>query len=95
MDTPKDWLGTLPEYLVYLAIKKLGFKEGQDFTYQDIPDFLFPLLNLGINVIGVWETINKLQETQLRSMGIKVAYISEENALSNATYYVKRALRGV
>ena len=66
MKAPADWMGSLPEYLVYEAIKKLGYTDGVDFTYQSpqmggrqekggaVLDFYFPLLNLAINVQSIY-----------------------------------------
>lgn len=95
MDAPKEWLGSLPEYLVYLAIGKLGFKEHEDFIYYPNGmgiDFYFPLLVLAINIES--GTMDVIRRAQLQSTGIRMAYIQEAEALQNATYYVKRALKG-
>lgn len=62
---PVDFLGSLPEYLVFQALRKLGKREGVDFTFQSafmggrldkggvIIDFLFSdPPDLAINVQG-------------------------------------------
>ena len=115
MKVPSDWLGSLPEYLVYKALQKLGLREGDDFTYQSaqmggrlerggaVLDFYFPQLNLAINVQSVWyhyrtsEQVmaDAMRRAQLEGMGIRVIYIMEADALRNATYYCKEALRGI
>ena len=63
---PTDWPGSKPEFYVYQALIKLGYKEGLDFTYQSalaggrleyggaILDFVVPSLRLGINVQSVY-----------------------------------------
>lgn len=57
---PTWWVGSIPEWQVYSALLKLGYKDR--FTYQSsqlggrqsrggaVIDFLIPELNLGINV---------------------------------------------
>ncbi len=106
-------MGSLPEYLVYEALLKLGMK-GQ-FTYQSsmlggrttkggaVMDFYFPELRLAINVQSTYfhyrttgqRTNDKLLRAQLEGQGIKVIYIQEADALANASFYVRDALRGI
>ena len=63
---PDTWVGSIPEYLVYKALLKLGMRDGEDFIYQApqmggrlerggaVLDFYFPALHLAINVQSVW-----------------------------------------
>lgn len=66
-------------------------------------DFYVPELRLGINVQSVYWHYGKpanlrydrLQRTALEGSGIKVVYIDEADAMSDALYYVREALRGI
>jgi hypothetical protein len=64
---PADWPGSLPEYLCYQALIRLGKRDGLDFTFQSplmggrlqkggvVIDFLFSdPPDLAINVQGVY-----------------------------------------
>jgi len=63
---PAGWLGSTPEWAVYWALTKLGYKPDQDFTYQSaemggrlalggvVLDFLIHSLNLAINVHSIY-----------------------------------------
>ncbi len=94
------WLGTPAEWNVYKSLLKLGKKQGIDFSYQSslmggrpdmggsVLDFYLPTLNLAINV----QEDDELQRTQLRSMGIRLEFISEEEAIGNPDYYVSEAI---
>lgn len=62
---PSNWTGSKPEFVVYVALIRLGYKEGRDFTYQSaiaggrmdyggaILDFVIPGLAVAINVQSV------------------------------------------
>ena len=108
--TPTGWIGTLPEYLIYLELVKLKV----EFTYQSskmggrqerggaVLDFWMPDYNLAINVASLYwhygrqdQLLNdKLQREQLEAQGILVIYIDESDALENARYYTEQALEG-
>jgi len=110
---PPWFMGSLPEWLVYDALLKMGMKD--QFTFQSsrmggrqskggvVLDFFFPDLRLAINVQSTYfhyrtaqQRMNdSLQRAQLEGMGIRVIYIQEEQALANASYYVKDALMGI
>lgn len=107
---PANWIGTKPEYAVYLALIKIGVA----FDYQSskmggrlarggsVIDFWIPSLNLAINVMGeYWHyergTLghDQLQRAALESQGIRVIYIDEKDALTNALYFVQEAIKGI
>jgi very-short-patch-repair endonuclease len=111
-EPPVEWVGSLPEWNVYWALLRLGYKDR--FTYQSpmmggriqkggaVIDFFVEEMNLAINVqskyyhMGYTQRIkDELQKAQLESMGIKVIYIQEEDALRNPLYYVNEALKGI
>mgnify|MGYP003148124586 CR=1 FL=1 len=67
LQVPDWWLGSLPEWLVYRELARLGKRDGEHFTYQSplmggriqrggvIIDFLFyDPPDLAINVQGVY-----------------------------------------
>jgi len=103
-------VGSKPEVKVYNALVKLGisfdFQSAQLGGRQELGgmvlDFYIPDLYLGINVQSEYYhygnperiAIDKTQKAILETMGIKVIYIDEEDALRNAVYYVKEALAG-
>ena len=66
-------------------------------------DFHFPFLDLAINVQSSYyhytssqlRAGDALRKAQLEGYGIKVVYIDEDDALRNANYYVKDALKGI
>lgn len=68
-----------------------------------IVDFYFPSLSLAINVQSTYfhyrtasQRVNdQMLRAQLEGQGIRVIYIQEAAALSNATHYVRDALRGI
>ncbi len=94
------WLGTPAEWNIYKSLLRLGKKSGVDFTYQSslmggridmggvVLDFYLPTLNMAINV----QEADELQRTQLGSMGIRLEFISEEEAIKNPDYYVSEAI---
>ena len=66
---PAEWTargGSEPEYFVYVALTRMGLREGADFTYQyvvdggrslsggAVPDFVIHEPVLGINVQGAY-----------------------------------------
>ena len=63
---PQDWPGSLPEWLVFEELVRIGLEPGLDFIYQSeqfggraelggaVVDFLLPYRFLGISVIGVY-----------------------------------------
>ncbi len=67
-----------------------------------VGDFYIPSLRILIAVQGTYWHYNAahndgrdlMQRTALESMGIRVIYIDEPDALSNADYFVKEALEG-
>ena len=110
---PVDWLGSGPEWAVYQALIRLGYKPDEDFIYQSpqaggrmeyggaILDFLLPDLSLAINVQSQYYHsgyTNRVHDMYVRAMieswGIRVIYIDEDDALRDATYYVKEAIAG-
>ena len=66
-------------------------------------DFYIPELNLAINVQSTYyhysttpqRVSGALQKAMIESLGIKVIYIDEEDALANPVYFVKEALAGI
>ncbi len=110
IEVPLDWVGTIPEYLVFVALTKLGI----EFEYQSskmggrmekggsVLDFYIPDQNLGINIASMyWHyqrpegLINdQLQREALEAQGIRVVYIYEDAALRNARWYCEEALEG-
>jgi len=62
VEAPPDWVGTLPEYLVYKELVKIGI----EFEYQAnqmggrlsvggaVVDFLIPSLNLALQIQGLY-----------------------------------------
>jgi len=68
-----------------------------------VMDFYFPSLNLAINIQSryyhyattLMRTADALQRAQLESLGIRVVFILEEDALRDPTFYTREALRGV
>jgi hypothetical protein len=64
---PADWIGSVPEFLCYQALSRLGKRDGLDFTFQSplmggrlqkggvVIDFLFSdPPDLAINVQGIY-----------------------------------------
>lgn len=108
---PEFWLGTIPEYLVYQALTRLGV----EFDYQSrqmggrqerggaVLDFYIPDYNLGINVASIYwhygrpEQVanDQLQREALEAQGIRIIYIDEADVLRNAFWYVQEALKGI
>ena len=101
---------TSPEKAVYNALKKLGenftFQSQMLGPHGEkgstIADFVLPQLKLIISVIGFYwhnrietKIRDNLQRIALETQGWKVIYIDEDNALENATFYVRAAIRGV
>ena len=109
-EAPVDWLGSLPEFLVYQELIRLG----EEFEYQSsklggrqerggmVLDFFIPDRNLGINVASLYwhygrpEGIlnDRLQREVLLASGIQIVYIDEEDCLRNPRWYVEQALEG-
>lgn len=106
-----NWTGTAPEYAIYTALKKLGvdfeFQSSQMGGRLSrggaILDFYIPDRSLAINIQGLYwhygstpRVMNEqLQRAMLESQGIRVIYIDEDAALSNALFYVRDALNGI
>ncbi len=101
---------TAPELAVYGALVKLRepftFQSQLLGQYGEkgstIADFLLTRHSIIISVIG-WYYHNRhetkikdnLQRIALSSLGYTVIYIDEEDANSNADFYVQEAIRGV
>lgn len=66
-------------------------------------DFVIPSLSLAINVQSVYfhyadpsaRRRDALIKAMVEGMGLKLIYIDEEDALANALYYTKEAIRGI
>jgi len=84
LSAPAEWQGSLPEWLFYSSLIRLGYTDGQDFTYQNplmggrldkggaIIDFLFynpP--NLAVNVQGTYYHYELGSETRARDIMIR------------------------
>lgn len=107
---PAGFPGTLPEYLVYQALIKLGYEGrfvfqssqmgGRELKGGTVVDFEIPELSLGIMVQGEYwhyglpgRTMqDKIIAMQLESYGMKIIFIDEEDALTNALFYTREAL---
>ena len=110
LTAPVDFPGTLPEWLVFRELTRLG----EEFEYQSsklggrqerggvVVDFWIADRNLALNVASQYwhygrpEGIlnDKLQREALLAMGLEIIYLDEEALLRNARYYVEAALRG-
>ena len=110
LQAPPNWLGTLPEYLVYRELVRLQV----EFEYQSsqmggrqerggsVVDFLIIDLNLVLNVQSqYWHygrpaavLADRIQREQLEAQGLTVVYLDEEDLLRNARWYVEEALAG-
>ncbi len=104
-------IATKPEMAVYQALSILGIDfqfqsklmGGRGTRGGSVADFLIPSLALIISCLGeYWHFAfgstmirDKLQQTALEGQGWRVVYIDAEDALRNAAYYVKAALRGI
>ena len=63
---PATWPGSIPEWHIYWALTRLGYKEGEDFTYQApvfggrmeyggaVLDFVLPDFGIAINVQSLY-----------------------------------------
>lgn len=109
-EAPANWLGSLPEYAVFLALTRMKV----DFEFQSaqmggrltkggaVVDFFIPSLNLALNVqSNYWHyssagkiASDKAQRITLEGMGIQVIWIQEEDALRDPFFYVAEALKG-
>ncbi len=102
---------TLPEQAVSQALTRLGiafesqkpFMGGRQLAGGTVIDFFLPELNIAIFVNGLyWHyhdpadiAKDKLIATALESQGVKVVFIDEDHAMTNATFYVSEALVGM
>ncbi len=106
-----NMVATKPELAIYNALISLGISfefqskmmGGRGLRGGSVADFLIPSISTVISCLGeYWHFAfrstmirDKLQQTALESQGWRVVYIDAEDALRNATYYVKAALRGI
>ena len=63
---PSGWKGSKPEWSIYWAAERLGYKDGVNVFYQSpyaggrlnrggaVIDFVFPFENIGVRVQGVY-----------------------------------------
>ena len=101
---------TAPEKAVYGALKQLqipfefqsSFFGGRIQRGGVIADFYIRTLSLIISVLGTYWHYDRgrlgkdlVQRTALEGEGVRVIFIDEEAAISNATYYVQQALMGL
>ena len=81
VQVPSNWEGSVPEYVAYQALVRLGKQPGQDFTYQSplmggrldkggfVLDFLFTdPPDLAVNVQGVYYHYEFGVEAQARDV---------------------------
>ena len=94
-DNPPSWfIGSLPEWMVYDSLLKMGLKDKFIFQTSRMGvkvNFDFPEMGMAINV----KTDDTLQKAQLKSKGTDVVYIREADAMANASLYVEDALMGI
>jgi len=91
MTMPSWFIGSTPEWSVYDALLKRGLKDKFTFKSSGMGariNFDLPELGMAINV-----GTGGFQEAQLKGK-TKVVYIKEVEALTNAEYFVERALGG-
>jgi len=110
LEPPADFPGTRPEWAVWWALTKLGYDfdyqssqmGGRQERGGAILDFYLPEYNLGINIQSLYwhygrpEGLrnDRLQREMMESMGIRITYIDEEDAIANPIYFVKEAIKG-
>ncbi len=107
--TTSTLMATKPELAVYRALQKLDiefeFQSRMMGGYREkgslIADFYIPSLSLVIAVQGLYwhsfpgtEARDRLQRIALEGQGITTIWIDEDDALTNALYYVREALLG-
>lgn len=79
--------GTRPEWAIYWALTRMGFRDGEDFIYQAVlpsvgrsywsqVDFLVPDFQLGIEVQGLFWHYALGSERQQRDI-LRVAYFAD------------------
>uniref|UniRef100_A0A6H2A5E6 DUF559 domain-containing protein n=1 Tax=viral metagenome TaxID=1070528 RepID=A0A6H2A5E6_9ZZZZ len=103
-------MATVPEMAIYRALTKLeveftfqaqmlGANREKGST---IADFQIPSLSLIIRCVGEYwhsdaetKVRDMLQKEALESQGWRVVDIMAEDALANAEYYVREALKGI
>lgn len=90
LQSPANWLGSVPEWLVYTVLIRLGLEPGVDFTYQSaffggrlekggiVIDFLFSNPpDLAINVNGIYYHYNQGVTTQARDIIARQQLVGE------------------
>ena len=81
IEVPPSWPGSLPEYIAYITVEKLGKVPGEDFSYQSsrmggrldkggvVLDFVFTNPpDLAVNVQGVYYHYETGVNTQARDI---------------------------
>ena len=117
---PEHWLargGSRPEYWIYRALYRAGFKEGfgpGHFIYQAkrfggrltrggaVVDFEVFFPHVGINVQSKYfhnrttrqRAHDRLQRAALEARGLRLEFISEEEAINRPDEAVREALAG-
>jgi very-short-patch-repair endonuclease len=109
MPTVQGYIATIPEALVARELDKLGVDyefQSQTLGYRGekgsaLSDFVLPYFGLIISIIGIYwhsgtssRAKDMLQKVMLARQGYTVIYITDEQTLRNAGYYVKEALNG-
>ena len=105
---PPSWTGTEPEWLLFMALNRVGKEAGRDFPYRGTApeggisfQFASPP-NLGINVSGMMQDysagversgINQITKQQALGLGIHLIFIDDVDLRQDATYYVEEALK--
>lgn len=101
---------TQPEYMVAIALNKLKidytfqspFFGGKQETGGSVADFYIPSLSIIISVLGMYWHYNlgktdkdiTQSKRMLNTYGYRTIWIDEDDALTNADYYVSEALKG-
>ena len=100
MTMPTWFNGSLPEWLVYDSLLKMGLKD--KFTFQSSRmgvrlssgtrvDFDLPELGRAINV----RKDDALERAQIKSKGTDIVFIREADAMADAPLFVEDALKGL
>ncbi len=95
-----------PGLAVYQALVRLGYKPDVDFQFQgtvagELTNFNVFLPRVAINIQNMYanspqeEAKDLIQNTTLRASGWMVIYIDEDDASSNASYFVREAIQGI
>lgn len=95
--------GSAPEWLVFNALLRMGMKNNQDFIFKTEMfgirlDFYLPQQNIAILVVSEEKRdpdkkqIEPLTEARLRTLGIRVVYIDEQELYADPITAVRNAL---